>query len=67
MVLLGVISFSPAGASWNPDIGGKSLGGVRAMGELRRFNTKSRSYTILVPPGVVLNNVPPGVVLMGAT
>lgn len=37
------------------------FGGLFAKGELRHCIRKFLSYMILVPPGVVENNVPPGV------
>jgi len=41
---------------------GKFDGGVFVNGEFRINNKAFRSYTILVPPGVVAYMVPPGVV-----
>lgn len=46
-----------------PGICGRPTGGLLAIGELRHSSRNARSYTRRVPPGVVENNVPPGVEL----
>jgi len=53
----------PLSGDVTPGIDGKFFGGDLAIGEFLNCNRNARSYIIRVPPGVVENNVPPGVEL----